>query len=77
MVISILLALQFVLDRKSGDHKLFTRIVNGKERTVQVDMGMPEYFDQWVKLLIYQSGFSREEFYGATKSTAKKINIRN
>jgi hypothetical protein len=32
-----------------------------------------EFDDRLIKIMISQSGFTREEFYGATKSTAKKI----
>ena len=40
-------------------------------------MGITIYNDaDMIKLVIRQSGMSREEFYGATPKTAKKIGLQ-
>jgi hypothetical protein len=39
-----------------------------------VDKGCPIYEDTWIKMVIKESGMTREEFYCSTKSTAKKVN---
>jgi len=41
-------------------------------RLVPVD-DYPEFEERLLKTMIRQTGFSREEFYGACKDTAKKI----
>ena len=78
-VVSILLALGFGLKRQDGSHAQYERpagTANKERRLVTVDMSVSEFWEDLVKSMIRQSGFSREEFYGATKATAKKINSR-
>ena len=41
-----------------------------------VDDSIDEYCDDLLKIVIHQSGLSRDEFYRSTKSAAKKINKR-
>lgn len=70
---AILIARGFKLHTKNGDHKYYTRVVKGKKRVAQVDMGNPGYNDRLIKLVILQCGMTREEFYCSIKSTSKKI----
>jgi predicted RNA binding protein YcfA (HicA-like mRNA interferase family) len=49
---------------------------NEKRCKVTVDLAVSEFTDFLLKSMISQSGLTREEFYGATRSTAKKINLR-
>lgn len=74
-VLSILAALGFAFKRQRGSHAHYERPSNpGHERAVvTVDVAISE-FDEWlIKKMISQSKFSREQFYGATPKTAKKI----
>ena len=41
-----------------------------------VDMAYREFSVDRIKDMIDQSGLTRVEFYGSTKRTAKKINLR-
>mgnify|MGYP001419128834 CR=1 FL=1 len=77
-VIRILIALGFVEIKKrgKGDHRFFILERNGQTYIPQVDNGCPEYSDDILKLLIDETGFTRKQFYGATRSSAKKINLR-
>lgn len=43
---------------------------------VTVDMAVKDFNTYLIKSMIAQSGLTREDFYGATKSTAKKIGKR-
>ena len=72
-MVAILLALGFVKDR-NGKHPCYERPADGKHsrRVVPVD-DYGEFDETLIKSMISQSGFTREEFYGATRSTAKKI----
>ena len=75
-IVAILKARGFRWDRNSGDHQFFSRYLNGKEHLPQVDMGVPQVSDYWLKLTITESGLSREDFYCSTKATAKKIGMK-
>lgn len=75
-IIQILEIRGFVLDSKRGDHRYYIKVVDEKKFRPQVDMGCPSYNSELIKLLLSETGLSREEFYGSTKSTAKKINIK-
>ncbi len=70
-VVQVLNELGFVLDRQKGAHAQYKHPV--KKTLVTVDMGVSEFRDTLMKSMIDQSGFSREDFYRATKRTAKKI----
>lgn len=74
-ILAIIIARGFSLHHTGGDHKYYYREVRGEKRVLQVDMGTPTYSDHYLKLLITESGMSRDEFYCSTKSTAKKINL--
>ncbi|MFZ0394590.1 MAG: type II toxin-antitoxin system HicA family toxin [Terracidiphilus sp.] len=75
-MLEIFTSLGFVLDR-SNKHPVYERPADGKRpRTVVPVDDYDEFDESLIKSMILQSGFSREEFYGATKGTGKKINIR-
>lgn len=60
-----------------GDHDTYSGQWAGRKRIVTVDMGIGNYNDPaMIKMILRESGMTREEFYGATKKTAKKINLR-
>jgi predicted RNA binding protein YcfA (HicA-like mRNA interferase family) len=72
-IIAILAARGYRLDRTRGDHRYYTRYVNGRERVVNIDMGNPMYSKNWLQLVIEESGLDRDDFYCSTKSSAAKI----
>ena len=74
-VVSIVTALGFKSDRQCGSHANYEFIGLGNERrrVVTVDLNVREFDEDLIKSMIRQSGRTREEFYGATKRTAKKI----
>jgi predicted RNA binding protein YcfA (HicA-like mRNA interferase family) len=76
-VISILGKLGFVRKAGSGDHETYERVASdGRPRSVvTVDTGASELDDYLIKSMIRQSNFSREEFCGATKRTARKASL--
>lgn len=76
-MVAIFKALGFRLVR-SGDHPCYERKADAlrARKVVPVD-DYDEFDETLIKSMISQSGFNREEFYGATKNTAKKINVRN
>ena len=74
-IIRILRERQFELVRKAGGHHYYTGYTKGKPRVVQVDMKFEVYEGDWLKVVIKQSGLTREEFYGSTRGTAKKISV--
>ncbi len=74
-IISILTARGFVFHKSSGDRRYSYHTIKGKKTIVQIDMGNPVYSDTWLKLLIDETGMTREQFYCSTKASAKKINL--
>jgi predicted RNA binding protein YcfA (HicA-like mRNA interferase family) len=74
-VLAILKALGFELDRTAGSHENYVAFTKEKNRVVTVATNKSDFPGHHVKTFIRQSGFSREDFYGAIKSTAKKINF--
>ncbi len=74
-VVAILKALGFTLNRQVGSHAHWERPADNKRprALVTVDMSVSEYWEELIKSMIRQSIHNREEFYGATKKTAKKI----
>ena len=72
-VLAILRSLGFDEKSSVGSHHKYTRIVQGIQRTVTVDHSIDDFDPFLLKSMISQSGFSREEFYCATKETARKI----
>jgi predicted RNA binding protein YcfA (HicA-like mRNA interferase family) len=80
-VVAILTALGFFLVRQESSHAQYERLAEYDAATkemirrraiVTVD-NYPDFEEKMIKNLISQAGFSRDEFYGATKSTAAKI----
>jgi predicted RNA binding protein YcfA (HicA-like mRNA interferase family) len=74
-VIDIMKARGFVLDRTRGGHAYYLGSVRGEKRLVTVSVHYREFGTQRINDMIDQSGLTREEFYGSTKHTAKKINL--
>ncbi|MBI3963173.1 MAG: hypothetical protein HY335_10485 [Deinococcus sp.] len=72
----ILKARGFVLERSVGSHYQYQGMVRGVSRRVTVMASVGQYDDRLIKYMISQSGLTREEFYGATKATARKIGLR-
>ncbi len=75
-IVSILEAAAFRFKIQEGSHAHYVAFIHGIARKVTVKMNVTEFNDFLIKSMIHQSGLSREEFYGSTKSTAKKINLR-
>lgn len=75
-VIRILLVRGFVFVRTVGSHRRYQGHVRGQVRSVTVDMHYRQFDAKLLKRMIAQSGLTREEFYGSTKATAHKINLR-
>jgi hypothetical protein len=74
-MVAIFEALRFRLVR-TGKHSSYERDADAIRHRKVVPIDDYDEFDKTlIKSMISQSGFSREEFYGATKATAKKINI--
>lgn len=71
----ILITRGFCYQRSKGDHNYFVHEVRGKKKIVQIDTGNPLYENEWIKLVIIQSGMTREQFYSTTKKTAKKVGL--
>ena len=74
-VIAILRSRGLVYDHSHGSHEYYSGILKGKRRFVTVDVNYSEFSIRRIKDMIDQSGLSREEFYGSTERTAKKINL--
>lgn len=77
-VVAILRALGFSLKRQDGTAHAQWELLqgpDGKRKVVTVDMAYPELNDFLMRSIVRQSGFTRDEFYGATKKTAKTANI--
>lgn len=60
--------------RTQGDHRYYE---DEAGRIVQVDMGENSFGPDAMKLIINNAGVTRKQFYGASKQTAKKIDLRN
>lgn len=75
-VITILLARGFSHDHTAGSHAVYQGVIRDKRRSVTVDLKYREFDVQRLKDMMAQAGLSRKEFYGSTKATARKINLR-
>jgi len=78
---SILIALGFVAlptRPTSGSHVKYECPAGGghPRRVVTVDTAVSAFWRDLIKSMIRQSGHSREAFYGATRSTGRKIGLR-
>ena len=73
-VTAILVALGFSLVRQESSHAQYERPADASHSRALVTVdNYPDFEEKMIKNLISQSGFSREEFYRATKATGKKI----
>jgi predicted RNA binding protein YcfA (HicA-like mRNA interferase family) len=74
-VVAILAELNFSEKRQEGSHKHFECPAEGERprSIVTVDMSESSFDEYLIKSMIRQSNRTREEFYGATERTAKKI----
>jgi predicted RNA binding protein YcfA (HicA-like mRNA interferase family) len=73
---AILTRLGFTHVRTDGSHELWEHPeIRARRRAVTVDASMSEFGEDLLKSMIAQSGLTREEFYGATRRTAKRINL--
>ncbi len=74
-VVSIVKALGFKFKNQTGSHAHYERPAdaNRERAVVTIDMDISEFWDDLIKSMIQQSKHSREQFYKATKQTAKKI----
>ena len=74
-VVAIVEALGFTLKRQTGSHRHYERAADAQRprSIVTVDMSVSDFWGELIKSMIRQSNFSREEFYGATAKTRKKI----
>jgi predicted RNA binding protein YcfA (HicA-like mRNA interferase family) len=76
-VVAILRNLKFVLKRQVGSHAQWEHPAEGQypRSVVTVDMAQREFDEFLLKSMIRQSNRSHEEFYGATKRTARKASV--
>jgi predicted RNA binding protein YcfA (HicA-like mRNA interferase family) len=73
-VIEILTAYDFRFKHQVGSHAQYEAVRGGKSYKVTVKTNAAEFNDFLMKSMIRQSGLTREDFYSATKSSARKIN---
>lgn len=73
-----MLALGFKRKNKVGSHVQYECPASGKRprRVVTVDEAIDQFDDFLLKSMIEQSNFPREQFYGATKKTARKAQVK-
>ena len=74
-VVTIAESLKFVFKRQVGSHAHYERAAtSGTPRAIiTIDMAESEFTEFLIKSMIRQSKHTREQFYGATERTAKKI----
>jgi len=75
-VVRILRARGFDYDHSRGSHEYHKGMIKGVSRMVTVDTHCREFDARMIRFLLNQSGLTREEFYGSTERTARKINLR-
>jgi predicted RNA binding protein YcfA (HicA-like mRNA interferase family) len=73
----IVSALGFNRKRKVGSHAQYERPAgtDGQRRVVTIDEAEDQFDDFLIKSMIQQSGYSRDEFYGATRKTARRAGV--
>lgn len=76
-VVAILRSLGFTFKNQVGSHAQFERSADTRRprSVVSVDMHYKEFDQQLIKMIIRQSNHNREEFYGATKQTARRAAV--
>ena len=70
--------LGFTFKRQSGSHGHYEKDADAKGRErkiITIDEKISEFDEDLLKSMIRQSGFTREEFYGATKRAARKASL--
>ncbi len=73
-VVAIVIALGFNLDREHSTHSQYERpAAEGRPRALCTVDDYDDFEQKMIKNIISQIGCTREEFYGATAQTAKKI----
>jgi len=73
-VVDILLALGFVLDRQESNHAQYVLAANATRKLAIVTVDNYDDFEEkTIRQIIRQSGFTRDQFYGATAETERKI----
>ncbi len=76
-VIAILRARNFVLDHTHGGHEYYRGVIRDRTCLVTVSTHYRQLSVRLIKRMITQSGMTREEFYGSTRRTAQKLNLRS
>jgi predicted RNA binding protein YcfA (HicA-like mRNA interferase family) len=73
-VVAIMLALGFTPKHQVGSHVMYERLADPRlsRKVVPVD-DYDEFEEKLLRRLIHETGFTRKEFYEATRRTAKKI----
>lgn len=76
-VIEILTALGFTERGQTGSHAQYFRPAKGKRKRalVSVDIHYKDFDDKLIRSMVRQSEFTRQEFYGATKHTARRASV--
>jgi predicted RNA binding protein YcfA (HicA-like mRNA interferase family) len=74
-VVAIVTELKFSFKRQDGSHRQYERAADSDRprSVVTVDMSVASFAEYLIKSMIRQSNHTREEFYGATDRTGKKI----
>jgi predicted RNA binding protein YcfA (HicA-like mRNA interferase family) len=77
-VIAILRGLGFAEARREGSHAQYEcrESKHYPRSIVTVDMGYRDFDESRIKTMIRQSNRTREQFYGATKGTARKASVQ-
>lgn len=75
---AILRALGFTARSTEGSHRHYERVKDDSRprSVVTVDLAEREFYDFLMKNMIRQSNFTRDEFYGATKRTARRASVK-
>ena len=74
-VTAIVTALGFSFKNQEGSHQHYERPATGTtvRAVVTIDVSVSTFDEYLIKSMVRQSTHTREEFYGATKATKKKI----
>jgi len=75
-VVAILNALGFWYSHSTGGHDFYKATHSGRNWKVTVDPKESPFNDFLLKSMISQAGVSRDQFYAATKSTARKVGLK-
>jgi|SRR3954464_10943293 predicted RNA binding protein YcfA (HicA-like mRNA interferase family) len=75
-VIAILKALGFTYKTTIGGHHQYEGVSRGKRCKVTVSAHEAEFDNYLLPSMCGQANVSRDEFYGATKATARKAQVK-